>query len=464
MIVGNPPFLGNKKMLAGLGEAYTGRLRHLFTGRLPSGVDLVIYWFEKARAQIEAGQCVRAGLVATQSIRKGASRTVLDRICATSTLIEAWRDEPWVNNGAAVRVSLVAFGTGGVPHINGKPVASIQPDLTADTSGGDLTTAKALKENAGTIYQGTSKVGDFDVPGAIARDWLRQPNPNGRVNSEVVRPWANGQALTGRPLDTWIIDFGTTMSEVDAALFELPFAHVLARVKPFRMTLRRPAYQRYWWRHAEARPGMRRAMAGLSRFIATIRVAKHRFFVWLPVAVLPDSRLYTICRDDDVTFGVLSSRIHVVWALANASRHGVGNDPTYNARDCFETFPFPAGMTPHDTAKGAPTGAQAEAVASAANHLNNLRESWLNPVEWADRISEVVPSYPDRIVAKPGHEADLKKRTLTKLYNARPPWLDNAHKALDMAVADAYGWTEYAPEMPDEEILRRLLALNERRA
>ena len=90
----------------------------------------------------------------------------------------------------------------------------------------------------------------------------------------------------------------------------------------------------------------------------------------------------------------------------------------------------------------------------------------MNPKEWTDRVPEVIPRgmdaspYPDRIVAKPGHEKDLAGRTLTKLYNQRPAWLDAAHKDLDTAVATAYGWADYTPGMPDEEILKRLLALN----
>jgi hypothetical protein len=108
--------------------------------------------------------------------------------------------------------------------------------------------------------------------------------------------------------------------------------------------------------------------------------------------------------------------------------------------------------------------AAAKLITKATRKLNQLREYWLNPIEWADRFSEIVPGYPDRIVAKPGHEAALKKRTLTNLYNARPAWLDNAHKALDAAVAAAYGWVDYTPAMPDEEILRRLLVLNLERA
>ena len=110
------------------------------------------------------------------------------------------------------------------------------------------------------------------------------------------------------------------------------------------------------------------------------------------------------------------------------------------------------------------------AIGYCAARLNALREAWLNPPEWTERVPEVVPHgmasspYPDRIVARPGFERELAKRTLTALYNERPQWLDDAHKALDIATARAYGWTDYTPDMPEEEILRRLLKLNQERA
>ena len=112
------------------------------------------------------------------------------------------------------------------------------------------------------------------------------------------------------------------------------------------------------------------------------------------------------------------------------------------------------------------TRTHAERIARAAKRLNELREAWLNPPEWTQRVSEVIPlgmqtsPYPDRIVARFGHEKDLAERTLTKLYNQRPAWLHAAHQALDAAVAAAYGWADYISDMPDEEILKRLLALN----
>jgi type II restriction/modification system DNA methylase subunit YeeA len=151
--------------------------------------------------------------------------------------------------------------------------------------------------------------------------------------------------------------------------------------------------------------------------------------------------------------------MHELWSLVLCTWLGVGNDPRYTPTTTFETFPFPEGLTPN-VAPAAYTNPRAGEIAAAANTLNEWRERWLNPLEWVDRIPEVVPGYPDRIIAKPGHEAELRQRTLTNLYNARPSWLDNAHNVLDASVARAYGWVDYTPEMSDVEILRRLLELN----
>ncbi|MDT3706906.1 MAG: DNA methyltransferase [Thiobacillus sp.] len=480
-IVRNPPFLGGSKKRGELGDQYFKALNRVYKDRVPGGADLVTYWFEKARAQVEAGKAQRVGLVATQAIRAGSNRKVLERILATAPIFEAWSDEPWINNGAAVRVSLVCFGPvgaaprrdpadenragGGAPTgramLDGQPVAAIHADLTAGDAL-NLTQAKPLAENANSSFEGVQKNGKFEVPADIARTWLLEPNPNGRSNAEILKPYLNAKDVTGRPDVYWMIDF-TGYSEQDAMLFMRPFQWILDFVKPER-DIKREAYlrARYWLLKRPA-PDMRAAIKGLPRFIVTPRVAKHRFFVWLSASVLPDTRLNVIASDSDLTFGILSSRIHEVWSLAQASMHGVGNDPTYNAKSCFETFPFPLGLTPRDT----PTGPHAEAIAAAAKRLNELREAWLNPPEWVDWVrtpEEEQAGFPLRPVAKPGHEAELKKCTLTNLYNTRPAWLDHAHRELDAAVAAAYGWTGYTPAMPDEEILRRLLALNLARA
>lgn len=208
VVIGNPPFLGDKKMRAELGDAYTEALRKVFAGRVPGGADLVTYWFEKARHAIETQGLGAAGLVSTQSIRAGANRAVLKRIVETTHIFDAWSDEEWVNDGAAVRVSLVCFGAvEDEVQLNGCSVSRIHADL----SGGDaldLTVAELLAENLDTSFIGAQKGGLFEVEGRVARAWLRLPNVNSRSNADVLRPWANGQDLTRRPSDQWIVDCG----------------------------------------------------------------------------------------------------------------------------------------------------------------------------------------------------------------------------------------------------------------
>ncbi|MCA3003569.1 MAG: class I SAM-dependent DNA methyltransferase [Rhodocyclaceae bacterium] len=464
VIIGNPPFLGDKKMRAELGDAYTEDLRELYKHWVPGGADLVCYWFANAQHAIETGGSKRAGLVGTNSIRQSTNRPVLERIATNGEIHNAWSDEEWVNEGAAVRVSIVAFAKSHPSKLlNGISVAGIYADLTSADSGIDLGKALTLDANTKVAFQGPVKVGSFDIPGQLAREWLAAPNPHGRSNADVLHPWANGQDLTKRASDTWIIDFGSDAGVTEAALYQLPFEYAKASIKPQRDAQNDVSRKQKWWLHGRSGADMRSALQPLYRYIATSRVAKHRFFVWLPVAVFPDSRLYAIARDDDTSFGVLQSRIHELWSLANASMHGVGNDPTYNAKSCFENFPFPKGLTPNIKPEQY-TNPHAADIATAAKRLNELREAWLNPAEWVGVIPEVVAGYPDRIIPKPEFAKAIKERTLTNLYNARQKgevqWLEDAHRTLDAAVAKAYGWDDYTPEMPDEEILRRLLALN----
>jgi type II restriction/modification system DNA methylase subunit YeeA len=243
-IIGNPPFLGGSKMRSELGDNYTEALRKCYADRVPGGADLVTYWFEKARAQIEAGNCQRAGLVATNSIRGGANQKVLARICDTSKIFNAWSDEEWVNEGAAVRVSLICFGNTEGAELDGKSVDTVHADLTAG-DGLNLTQAQLLNDNTGICFMGASKKAPFDIPGELARQWLQQPNPHSKPNSYVVRPLCNAMNITRRPSDTWIVDFGTNMSASDAALYEAPFAYVVENVKPEREKNNRESYRKY---------------------------------------------------------------------------------------------------------------------------------------------------------------------------------------------------------------------------
>ena len=425
-IIGNPPFLGGKLLRTGLSDDYIDRLFKQYDGRVPAEADLVCYWFEKARAMVETDAVKRAGLLATQGIRGGANRTVLQRIRDTGDIFMAWSDHPWVLEGAAVHISIVGFDDGSETEreLDGEPVVAINVNLTG---GVDVTSAKRLTENLGLAFQGPVKVGAFDIPSSLAQEMLEKPNPHNESNSSVLSPWLNGKDITGRPRGMWIIDFGILTRE-EAALFEAPFEYVNSQIRPTREKNRDRQRRTYWWRLGRSGEDLRVATSNIARFIVTPRVSKHRLFVWTESTTLPDSAVVAVANDDDYTFGVLHSRFHEAWSLAMGTQ--LETRPRYTPTTCFETFPFPQ-----------PTDEQREAIGAAAAELNRMREGWLNP---------------QGVIA-----VELRRRTLTNLYNQRPTWLDNIHARLDAAVAKAYGWPH---GLTDTEILERLLALNLERA
>jgi type II restriction/modification system DNA methylase subunit YeeA len=430
-IVGNPPFLGGNRIRKELGDTYVDSLFRQYADRIPAFADLCCYWFEKARAQIENGGCKRAGLLATQGIRGGANREVLKRIKETGEIFWAISDRDWILDGANVHVSIVAFDGGFEKSriLDGLVVAKINADLT---SAADITQASVLKENCCISFQGPSPKASFDIDKATALSMLvAAGNPNNRPNSDVVRPVASAIDLVRGSRGFSTIDFAL-MSMEEAAQYEAPFEYAKREVYPIRSENRRASYAAKWWQYAEARPGMRLALKDMLRFIATPRISKHRIFVWLDHEVLANDGTIVFARSDDYFFGVLHSRIHEVWALELGT--ALEDRPRYTPTTSFETFPMPwppnneQATNPHSTA-----------IAAAARELVEKRDLWLagnDPV-------------------------DKKARTLTRLYNERPTWLDIAHKKLDAAVADAYGWDHC---MTDEQILERLLALNQERA
>jgi type II restriction/modification system DNA methylase subunit YeeA len=468
VVIGNPPFLGTKRMYRVLGKDYTEAIRNAYHERVPAFADLVCFWFEKARTQIVAGKLKRTGLVATNSIRGGKNRLVLDQINKETPIYEAWSDEPWVVDGAAVRVSLVCFSassdTAKERHLDGKSVNTIHSDLSAPSgrrSSLDLTRAVRLKENSSASFVGIQKTGPFDISGALARDWLAKPtNPNGRRNADVLKPYWNGIDLTRRPRDYWLIDFPLNLSEESVSLYEKPYEYGVTHIKPTRVGKREARANERWWEHYWPRPEMRRAIFALPRYIVTPEVAKHRLFAWLSVPTLPDKNLTVIARDDDTTFGILHSRFHEAWALRLGT--SLEDRPRYTPTTTFETFPFPEGLTPSQPAASYVNDTRAIAIADAARRLDERRRAWLNPPDLFQIAPEVVPGFPDRIVPRNfGAIDELKKRTLTNLYNERPTWLANVHHDLNAAVAAAYGWPA---DIAEDEALAGLLALNHARA
>jgi len=434
-IIGNPPFLGDKKMRGELCDVYVDELRTLYADRVPGGADLVTFWFERARAQIEAGYAKRAGLLATNSIRMVGNRPVLERILESGGIFMAWSDRPWILDGAAVRVSIVGFddGSQNEPVLDGQPVCEIHADLTASAN---VASALPLPENAGLCFLGVMKGGPFDLTAEQARVMLAAPlNPNGRPNSDVVKRRLIGRDVVQGTQHGWLIDF-VDRSEKEAALYELPFEYVKRTVKPLRDGNRDSLMKQNWWLHGRSRPALRARIEGLKRCIVTPEVAKYRVFVWMSTDVVPDHTCHVIAREDDYAFGVVHSRLHESWSLSQGAWMGVGNDPRYSSARTFETFPFPwpPGSEPRDSPL-------VKAIAEAARELVAKRDDWLNP---PDASAE-----------------ELKTRTLTNLYNARPAWLADAHCKLDEAVFAAYDWPA---TLTDAELLEHLLALNHQRA
>ncbi len=458
IIVGNPPFLGGNKVRAELGDQYVDALFSLYQGRLPAFSDLVCYWFERARALIEEGRVRRAGLLATQAIRGGANRTVLERIKASGDIFWAQSDRDWILDGATVHVSMVCFDGGTEPgrELDGQPVTAIHADLTADV---DVTGAAHLTENEGISFQGPSPKAPFDIDADTAVAMYSAPaNVNGKPNTDVVRPVASAIDLVQRSRNLWTVYFGAMPLE-QAAQYEAPFEYVRRVVVPVRVT-RRDDYRGQWWQYARPRPEMVQALQGLPRYAATPRVSKHRVFVWLDPAVLANDGTIVFARDDDYFFGVLHSRLHELWARRQGTQlREAESGSRYTPTTTFETYPFPwpPGQEPGGVAPGEEGDPRVRAIAEAARDLVAKRDAWLNP-----------PAASASGGSPPGaSEAELKKRTLTNLYNANPTWLQLAHRALDRAVLAAYGWPEELAEACDEhdaEILRRLLELNLERA
>jgi len=424
-IIGNPPFLGGNRIRQELGSDYVEQLFALYEGRVPAFADLCCYWFEKARAHIAAGKCRRAGLLATQGIRGGANREVLKRIKESGDIFWAESDRPWILDGANVHVSMVGFDDGEEQSriLDGNPVATINANLT---SCADITTAAILAENRGICFMGPSPKAPFDIDAETAAVMLADKgNPNGRPNSDVVRPVVSAVDIAQGSRGMWSIDFGV-MPIGEAAQYEKPFEYVKANVLPVRET-RRDDYRGMWWQYARPRPEMRTALRDKRRYIATPGVSKHRLFVWVSPEVPCNQGTLVFARDDDAFFGILHSRFHEVWARAQGTQlREAASGCRYTPTTSFETFPRPV---------------ETEAIAEAARDLVVKRDRWLNP--------------------EGASAAELRQRTLTKLYNARPTWLADCHARLDAAVAAAYGWPA---DLSDDAILERLLALNLERA
>jgi hypothetical protein len=470
-IVSNPPFVGNKRMREALGDGYTEALRKAWPG-IDGSVDLVMYWWEKAARLAREGRIRRFGFITTNSITQAFNRKVLEPHLQAEKdpVVIAWAipDHPWVINGAAVRIAMTVGCR--ADQSLGKPVigrvtreddpvseplgaarlvdASFQhvARIHADLSGGaDVAGAVPLRANQGLSYQGMNLVGKgFRITRQEVRDLGYDPD---RL-PPVIRPYMNARELTQNPEDRFVIDmYGLGVEEVRDRYPTL-FQWLLERVKPERDHNKDPGPKARWWLFGRARPDLREALVGLRRYIITPETAKHRFFVFAPMELCPDHQLYAICIDDAWVHGVLSSRFQTLWSLAAGGWMGLGNDPRWRNQMCFDPFPFPDA-----------TETQKERISHFAIRLDVHRKrvqadqpdvtltGMYNAMErLRDAGASGAPLTPK--------ERDFHDRALIGV-------LRSIHDDLDAAVADAYGWP---PDLPDDEILTRLVSLNAVRA
>ena len=299
-IVGNPPFIGNKRMRAVLGEGYVEALRATWH-YLPDSLDLVMYWWVAAEEKVRAGAAQRFGLITTNSISQVFARAPIERFIANGgRLIEAVPDHPWVDasSGAAVRIAMTVGGR--AEHAEGQAVRWVVRDLQngsrgaetpnleyvpqrgtigADLSVGvDVEAAQDLTANRGIAFRGITLVGDGFI--------VDNSSPLGKL--AIARDLYGARALlkAGRPrrvLDA--TDFTEARLRVE---YPTAFQHLLSTVKPLRDVQKRQAYARNWWIFAEPRSGFRAACVGCDAYIVTIETSRHRWFALLPNTALPE--------------------------------------------------------------------------------------------------------------------------------------------------------------------------------
>ncbi|MCB1275878.1 DNA methyltransferase [Prosthecobacter sp.] len=486
-IVGNPPFLGNKRMRDGLGDGYVEALREAWKKTKSNGWDFVMFWWQKAAELTSEGKCKRFGFITTNSITQPFNRTAIEAFLTDEKkplhLAYAISDHPWVDStdGAAVRIALTVGAAG---KSEGELASVLEERETGDDAhevilstaigsiaanlqlGADVSGTVDILANSGLANQGVTPLGlgfrlvADDLPALRVQDGETHP---------VVKPYAIGRDIVQRWENKFIIDF-YPLSEDDASkLYPELFQHVMTTVRPERLAKKDNNkdtldYGNRWWQFAKPREKMRPALAGLPRYIATCRTAKHRLFTFLAGNTVPDAKIVAIALDDIFYLSVLSSSVHGLWAERTGVRMGVGNDLNYNHAYCFNKFPFPA----------LEEGALKQRIRELGERLDahRKRQQALHPDLTLTGMYNVLEKL------RAGDALTPKERVTHD--QGLVSVLKQIHDELDAAVLEAYGWVpdlegpfpladrlaekNAHAEAIEQEILTRLVALNHERA
>ncbi|MEX2263348.1 MAG: DNA methyltransferase [Bryobacteraceae bacterium] len=458
-IVGNPPFIGNWRMRSELGDGYVEALRGTY-GTVPDSAEYVMYWWDRAAELARAGKIRRFGFIATNSLRQTFNRRVVQAHLAASnpvSLVFAIPDHPWVDSsdGAAVRISMTAGEAGVQDGLLGNVVAEsagegdgqlvelamssgkVQADLTI---GPNVAGVGSLRANENLCCPGVKLHGAGFI---VSREEAMQLGLGRIPGLEYhIREYRNGRDITDRPRGVMAIDlFGLTAADVREKFPEV-FQRVFERVKPERDHNNRLSYRDNWWIFGEPRANFRPALIGLPRFISTVETAKHRFFVFLDESILPDNRLVNFALDDAYFLGVLSSQVHVTWALAAGGT--LEDRPVYNKTRCFDTFPFPDCR--------ADVRVRIRELAEALDAHRKRQQSQFPSLGMTDMYNVLEKLRSGEVLNE--RDRQIHEQGLVSV-------LRQLHDDLDQVVFEAYGWPA---DLARDEILYRLVALNAQRS
>ena len=464
-VIGNPPFIGNKRMRTVLGDGYVVALREQWSD-VPDTADFVMYWWDKAAELTRSGHVRQFGLITTNSIRQTFNRKVVDRHLFAKPALSlpfVVSDHPWVDSadGAAVRIAMTVGSSNALlgrlySVVDERPKSEGEVEVTFDsqcgqihsdlTIGANVTAAKALRANGRLCFQGFVLVGEGFV---IADDQVQEIQREAPKELIAIRSWKNGRDLSQNSRGHSVIDLYPHTEESARQQFPFLYQHLLNRVKPFRDQVARRNHRERWWLWGEARPGLRAATHGLARMIVTNFAAKHRYFVFESPSTAIDHNMYVVASPDALLLGVLSSQVHVLWMLRAGST--LEDRPLWISSTCFLPFPFPdddTGLTP----------TIGDRIRSLAEQIDAFRK------ERQRAHSQLTLNGMYNVLKKlrSGEELEAKERDIHQA--GLISVLGKLHDDLDEAVLDAYGWSDLVLPKDVDELLGRLVKLNMRRA
>jgi hypothetical protein len=488
-IVGNPPFIGNKRMKSRLGEGYCNALRSTYEG-VPESVDFVMYWWNRCAELVTERKTRLSGLVTTNKITQNFNRRVVERHISSKSGVSiafAIPDHVWADteDAAAVRVAMSVVGHGKRTGTSTKIVVdgslkedfSIEKALTRTGSinasldvGANITELDDLLSNSALAHQGVIPIGKGFRVTSTERQNILKSRPDEAL---VIKPYKIGRDIQQRDQNLYIIDlFGFEWHEVEN-YFPATANLVLTRVKPQRVTNGREKRRELFWLFADSCIEMRNGISDLSRYVVTCRTAKHRTFQYVSSDVIPDAKIIALTIEDGSQFSAISSRVHCVFANNTGGWQGAGNDPVYQHSDTFNPFPSPACVTdesnPQLRARLAELGERLDAFRKErlAEHDFLTMTGLYNVLERLRELDNGCDALPLNQKEKDIHEAGLVSV------------LKSIHDDIDRATFEAYGWQDLGArligrpgatmpsphksedqEQAEEELLTRLVALN----